>query len=84
MSILIKGAKMPKYCIACPCLDKDLQICEVLKRDMDIFKDKLPDCPLVEIPSANVVEASKILQVADEQEKQGFIQTAKVLRELVK
>ena len=35
------------------------------------------------IPSANVVEASKILQVADEQEKQGFIQTAKVLRELV-
>ena len=50
MSILIKGAKMPKSCIFCPCLDKDLQICEVLKRDIDIFEDKLPDCPLVDIP----------------------------------
>ena len=35
------------------------------------------------IPSADVVEVSKILKTADEQEKQGFIQTAKVLRELV-
>lgn len=36
------------------------------------------------IPSADVVEVSKILKTADEQEKQGFIQTAMVLRELVK
>ena len=35
------------------------------------------------ISSADVVEVSKILKTADEQEKQGFIQTAKVLRELV-
>ena len=35
------------------------------------------------IPRADVVEVSKILKTADEQEKQGFIQTAKVLRELV-
>ncbi len=35
------------------------------------------------VPSADVVEVSKILKTADEQEKQGFIQTAKVLRELV-
>ena len=35
------------------------------------------------IPCEDVVEASKILKTADEQEKQGFIQTAKVLRELV-
>lgn len=36
------------------------------------------------LPSANVIGVSKILKTADEQEKQGFIQTAKVLRELVK
>ena len=35
------------------------------------------------IPRADVVEVSKILKTADEQERQGFIQTAKVLRELV-
>ena len=35
------------------------------------------------ISSADVVEVSKILKTADEQEKQGFIQTAKVPRELV-
>jgi hypothetical protein len=38
---------------------------------------------LQDVPSAKVVEVSKILKTADEQEKQGFIQTAKVLRELV-
>lgn len=36
-----------------------------------------------DVTSADVVEVSKILKTADEQEKQGFIQTAKVLRELV-
>ena len=36
-----------------------------------------------EAPAVDVVEVSKILKTADEQEKQGFIQTAKVLRELV-
>ena len=38
---------------------------------------------LQRLPSADVIEVSKILKTADEQEKQGFIQTAKVLRELV-
>ena len=37
-----------------------------------------------EAPAVDVVEVAKILKTADEQEKQGFIQTAKVLRELVK
>ena len=36
-----------------------------------------------EAPAVDVVEVAKILKTADEQEKQGFIQTAKVLRELV-
>ena len=44
------------------------------QRVLDIINNEL---------SANVVEVSKILKTADEQEKQGFIQTAKVLRELV-
>ena len=38
---------------------------------------------LEQVDGAEVVEVSKILKTADEQEKQGFIQTAKVLRELV-
>jgi hypothetical protein len=36
-----------------------------------------------EAPAAEVVEVSKILKTADEQEKQGFIQTAMILRKLV-
>ena len=35
------------------------------------------------VPSADVIECSAILAKADEQEKQGFIQTAEVLRGLV-
>lgn len=63
MSILIKGAKMPKWCIGCPCCDKDLQICEVLKKDIPVFEDKLPDCPLVEIPPhGRLIDADRLLQ----------------------
>jgi len=36
------------------------------------------------LPSTDVVECSVILAKADDQEKQGFIQTADVLRDLVK
>ena len=60
--------------------------------EMNLFAERarVKDCiaiirkvPSVDVPSAEVVEVSKILKTADEQEKQGFIQTAKVLRELV-
>lgn len=35
-----------------------------------------------DVPSADVIEISKILAEADEQEKGGYIQTAKVLRRI--
>ncbi len=60
-SILIKGATMPKWCIGCPCCDKELQICDVLKRDIPVFDDKLPDCPLVEVPPhGRLIDADEI------------------------
>lgn len=34
------------------------------------------------IPAADVVECSKLLEIADKQEKLGFIQTADVLRRI--
>jgi len=41
MGVLIRGMEMPKNCFTCPF--KNLEICD-------------EDCPLVEVPSADVVE----------------------------
>ena len=88
--VLIKGAKMPKTCGYC--FFNDFNICQIEHfpvADAVYHEERHESCPLVEIPShgrlidADVIEVSKILKTADEQEKQGFIQTAKVLRELV-
>ena len=55
MSILIKGAKMPKGCEDCS-LNYDYYICEALgdkfddREEIDMETQRLSDCPLVEIP----------------------------------
>ena len=55
MSILIKGAKMPRCCEVCP-LNYDYYRCEALgdrfddREEIDMETQRLPDCPLVEIP----------------------------------
>lgn len=36
------------------------------------------------VPSANVIEVSRLLETADEQEKLGYIQTADVLRRIAR
>ena len=46
---------------------------------IDVAKETLAD-----VPTVKVVPYKEILKVAEEQEKQGFIQTAEVLKDLVR
>lgn len=62
MSILVKGVKMPRCCEVCP-FNYDYYRCEALgdrfddREEIDMETQRLPDCPLVEMPSrADVVE----------------------------
>lgn len=59
MSVLVKGAQMPKGCAYCPCF-YDYICCQALPdgdgsysvvSEINEFKERLPNCPLVEIPS---------------------------------
>lgn len=60
MSILIKGMEMPKNCSGCP-LNDDQMACKVtgtrwwsdtmVLMGFDSDKERLHDCPLVEIPT---------------------------------
>lgn len=59
MSILIKGAKMPKDCFECPLYNLD-HVCVILNRQNLAF-DKPIDCPLVEIlPHGRLIDASEM------------------------
>ena len=71
MSILIKGMEMPKNCSGCP-LNYDQMMCIVtgtrwwsdtmVLMDFDSDKERLSDCPLVEIPTPHgrLIDADKI------------------------
>lgn len=52
MSILIKGAEMPKSCGECPCICLNWSFigCAITASRTDDVDLRLPDCPLVEIP----------------------------------
>lgn len=52
MSTLIKGMKVPKCCSDCPFNPSSLY-CSITHSEIDRddeFYDKLPDCPIVELP----------------------------------
>ena len=61
MSVIIKGMKIPENCSECP-LEYDQMMCSVagyvwfdqdyLDIGFDSTQDRLPECPLVELPSA--------------------------------
>ena len=61
MSVLIKGIKMPKCCVDCPCF-YDFISCQALPvgacdfsiSEFDEYKERLPNCPLVEIDEAKI------------------------------
>lgn len=56
MSVLIKGIKMPKCCVDCPCF-YDFISCQALPvgdcdfsiSEFDEYKERLPNCPLEEV-----------------------------------
>ena len=53
MSVLIKGMKMPKACLACPCFDEKDYVCKaiikMLKKE-SIYHCRPEWCPLVAVP----------------------------------
>lgn len=69
MSVLIKGIKMPKCCADCPCF-YDFISCQALSdgtddfsaSEFDEFKERLPNCPLVEVPTPHgrLIDASDL------------------------
>ncbi len=68
MSILIKGIKMPKCCADCPCF-YDFISCQALSdgtddfsaSGFDEFKERLSNCPLVEVPSHGPLIDARVL-----------------------
>lgn len=57
MSVLVKGMKMPKACCECGfnhcSQSRDDDTCELLNKGIPqlfVLADRLPDCPLVEVP----------------------------------
>lgn len=76
MSILIKGMEMPKNCSDCP-LNYDQMSCSVtgtgwwsdtmVLMDFDSDKERLYDCPLVEIPTPHgrLIDADEIIRIWD-------------------
>lgn len=78
MSILIKNMEMPKNCSDCP-LNYDQMACKVtgtrwwsdtmVLMGFDSDKERLYDCPLVEIPTlhSDLVDRNKLLAEYDRQ-----------------
>lgn len=50
MSVLIKGMKMPKGCLGCPCINAKYNECMILQRRATDVMTRMTDCPLVELP----------------------------------
>lgn len=71
MSVLIKGMKMPKACCECGfnhcSQSRDDDTCLLLGKGISqlfILVDRLPDCPLVEVPPHGpLIDADEIIEV---------------------
>ena len=67
MSILIKGIKIPKRCIDCPFNPSSLY-CSITHSEIDRddeYYDRLPDCPIVELPEhhGRLIDADRLLKI---------------------
>ena len=73
MSILIKGMEMPKSCDECPCLADHYKACNLtgnyFTEPTMIHKNRLPNCPLVEIPSDDAVDSNMYRTVLGEMQR---------------
>ena len=72
MSILIKGAEMPKGCEDCS-LNYDYYRCEALgdkfddREEIDMETQRLSDCPLVEIPPhGDLIDVDNLIEDIEE------------------
>ena len=74
MSVLIKGMKMPKGCLACPFMslggDGCMMWCKWLDGPLSEWskrggKWRHPDCPLIEVPTPHgpLIDADEIIEV---------------------
>lgn len=75
MSVLIKGIKMPKCCVDCPCF-YDFINCQALFDGTDDFymsgfdgyKMRLSNCPLVEVPPhGQLIDRDAIIKVLNKE-----------------
>ena len=59
MSILIRGMEMPRVCAEC---FMDPPCSKALSGDIRVWEERLPDCPLVEIPPhGDLVDRDKLM-----------------------
>lgn len=76
MSILIKGMQMPDNCSECQ-LEYDQMMCPIAGRwyeqsNLDIGfdpnKDRLPECPLVELPEhhGRLIDADRLMRLYED------------------
>lgn len=75
MSVLVKGMKMPKACCECGfnhcSQSRDDDTCLLLDKGISqlfVLVDRLPDCPLVEVPTPHgrLIDADDAFIDADE------------------
>lgn len=69
MSILIKGAKMPKSCDECDFIEYDDEYeyecwCPIIRSNVEEYTENKPaSCPLVEIPPhGRLIDADKLMK----------------------
>lgn len=73
MSVIVRGMKMPKKCLTCPCLeynmfDDDIDgYCKTLKTKITNSDERHPNCPLVEIliPHGDLVDLNDTVHPND-------------------
>ena len=77
MSVLIKGMEMPRWCCSCELNVDDTYCCvtetafsdnERIKEGFDYQEKRLPNCPIVEVPTPHdrLVDGWKVLETAME------------------
>ena len=61
MSVLIRGMEMPRVCAEC---FMDPPCCKAFSGDIRIWKERHPDCPLVEVkePHGDLADKDKLMQ----------------------
>ena len=68
MGVYIPGMEMPKSCAECPCFGQ-YDACDVTgswkwKDEFDQNKERLPDCPLIQVPPhGRLIDADALMEL---------------------